>query len=222
MNPYELVVLDMNGTTVRDNGLVEHAVRTTIAQVAPEALDDNEEFSRRFHEGRGAAKLGLFERITGDHEKAVQALSLFDDSLVSAIRDGAATPIEGAVEAITSIRDNGLRVVLTTGFSKVVRDALIDEFGWRDLVDLALGPEESGRGRPAPDIVLTAALSIRVDNVRHIVVAGDTRNDLLAGNRAGAGFVCGVLTGAHSRTELETIRHDAILDSIQQLPAAII
>jgi phosphoglycolate phosphatase-like HAD superfamily hydrolase len=49
-------------------------------------------------------------------------------------------------------------------------------------------------------------------------VAGDTANDLLAGTRAGASVVAGVLTGAHGRSELAAAPHTHLLDSIADLP----
>ena len=51
-------------------------------------------------------------------------------------------------------------------------------------------------------MILTALLRLEVDDVRHVAVAGDTASDLIAGSRAGAGVVAGVLTGAHARAEL--------------------
>ena len=63
-------------------------------------------------------------------------------------------------------------------------------------------------------------MALGVDDVRSLAVAGDTANDLLAGWRAGAGVVAGVLTGAHGRAELEAAPHTHILDGIADLPAA--
>jgi phosphoglycolate phosphatase-like HAD superfamily hydrolase len=46
-------------------------------------------------------------------------------------------------------------------------------------------------------------------------------SDLLAGTRAGAGVVAGVLTGAHSRDDLATAPHTHIIDSVADLPAVL-
>ena len=48
-------------------------------------------------------------------------------------------------------------------------------------------------------MILTAILRLEIDDVREVVVAGDTTADLVAGSRAGASIVAGVLTGAHGR-----------------------
>ncbi len=78
-------------------------------------------------------------------------------------------------------------MVLTTGFARVTQDAILAALGWTDLADLTLCPADAGgRGRPCPDLVLTALLRTRAaDDVRRIAVAGDTSSDMLSGTRAG-------------------------------------
>ena len=219
MSKFSLAVLDMAGTTIHDHGMVEQSVRDVMQQVAPQALNDG--FAALLHASRGGSKLDMFTRILGDPAAATAAHELFEQRLIDAIHRGVPKPIAGATEAMDSLREMGLRIVLATGFSKPVREALVDHFQWHDRIDLALGPEESGRGRPAPDVVLTAVLRLRIDSVSSVVVVGDTRNDLRCGANAGAGLICGVLTGAHTREDLTQERHDALLESIAELPALV-
>jgi len=47
---------------------------------------------------------------------------------------------------------------------------------------------------------------------------GDTTSDLIAGTRAGASLVVGVLTGAHGLDELLTAPHTHVIGSIRELP----
>lgn len=91
------------------------------------------------------------------------------------------------------------------------------------LVDLVLSPEDAGLGRPYPDLALTALLRLQVDDVRQLAVVGDIANDLVAGTRAGASIVAGVLTGAHGHDELEPAPAPPthLIDSIAQFPALI-
>ncbi len=93
--------------------------------------------------------------------------------------------------------------------------------GWEKLVDLWLAPSETRRGRPYPDLVLEALLRLQIDDVRAVAVAGDTVSDLVAGTRAGAAIVAGVLTGAHGREQLGSAPHTHILESIAELPALL-
>ena len=220
MSGFTLAVLDMAGTTIHDHGMVEQSVRAVVQQVAPQALDDG--FAALLHASRGGSKLDMFTRILGDPAAAAEAHKLFEQRLIDAIHQGVPKPIAGATETMDLLREMGLHVVLATGFSKPVREALLDHFQWNERIDLALGPEESGRGRPAPDVVLTAVLKLRVDSMSSVVVVGDTKNDLRCGANAGAGLICGVLTGAHTREDLAQERHDALLNSIVELPAAVL
>ena len=88
---------------------------------------------------------------------------------------------------------------------------------WRPLIDLALSPADAGRGRPWPDLPLTALLRLRGGSVAELAVAGDTASDVESGLRAGAGIVAGILTGTGSREELEQAGAPHILDSITDL-----
>jgi phosphoglycolate phosphatase len=112
-------------------------------------------------------------------------------------------------------------VALTTVFSPATQTLLIDALGWRDSVDLWLAPADAGRGRPYPDLVLTALLRLRASRVQAVAVAGDTSADVHCGRRAGAGIVAGVRTGAHDEATLRAAGATAVLDSITELPALI-
>jgi hypothetical protein len=85
------------------------------------------------------------------------------------------------------------------------------------LIDLALSPADAGRGRPWPDLPLTALLRLGGGAVSELIVAGDTASDVESGLRAGAGVVAGVLTGSGSRKELEAAGAPHVLDGISGL-----
>ncbi|MGO2933493.1 phosphonatase-like hydrolase [Microbacterium sp.] len=220
MTAIELVVLDMAGTTVRDDGVVEQAFqraaeRTGVADRMPwpEAL-------QYVRDTMGMSKIDVFTHLAGgDIAAATAATDAFEGAYSEIIAEQGVEEIAGAADMIARLRDAGIKVVLTTGFAPVTRDALIDALGWRDLVDLALSPVDAGRGRPAPDLVLTALLRTGASSVQAVAVAGDTSSDVETGRRAGAGFVAGVLTGAHRRDVLAAA--DAVLESVADLPAAL-
>jgi phosphoglycolate phosphatase-like HAD superfamily hydrolase len=97
----------------------------------------------------------------------------------------------------------------------------MDVLGWRDLVDLSLSPGDGVRGRPFPDLILTAVMRLEIDAVQEAAVAGDTASDLVAGSAAGASIVAGVLTGSHGREQLAAAPHTHLLDSIAEFPAIL-
>jgi len=58
--------------------------------------------------------------------------------------------------------------------------------------------------------------------VQAVAVAGDTVSDVQSGRRAGAGFVAGVLTGAHDAAALAAAGPDAVLPDVTALAAALV
>ncbi|HMV73765.1 MAG TPA: hypothetical protein PKB00_04280, partial [Microthrixaceae bacterium] len=96
--------------------------------------------------------------------------------------------------------------------------SIIDSLGWRDHVDLALSPADVGRGRPFPDLNLSALLRLGGTDVRALATVGDTAFDVLAGRASGAGVVAGVLSGAHDRDTLSAAGADHVIDTVADLP----
>jgi phosphoglycolate phosphatase len=219
-----LVALDMAGTTVSDGGVVMGAFRQALAEAGgvsgPSPVGDPEEFVKRT---MGQSKIAVFTEIFGgDVGRAERANAAFESAYDSAVDDGQVTPLPGAVETMALWREAGIKVCLTTGFAPATRDRILDNLGWREAIDLALSPADAGRGRPWPDMILTAVIRLGIDDVRQVAVAGDTASDLLSGWRAGARIVAGVLTGAHGRAEFGAVPHTHILESVADLSGLVL
>lgn len=142
-------------------------------------------------------------------------------ALVGTTVSGDGQPLPGAAETILALRAAGIRICLATGLDRTARDHLIDTIGWRPLIDLALSPEDAGRGRPWPDLPLTALLRLHGGAVSELLVAGDTVQDIESGLRAGAGVVAGVLTGECTGPELAQAGAPHILDAVTGLPGLL-
>ena len=220
MSAVDLAVLDLAGTTVRDDGVVEGAFVDALAAVgAGPGTGGFDERLARLRATMGRSKLEVFGELVGDDATAHRAHDAFEAAYGARLASGAVQPLDGAEDAITALRAAGVRVCLTTGFSPATVAALLEALGWHDRADLALAPGPGVRGRPHPDLILSAVLRLGVDDVRRVAVAGDTASDLLAGTRAGASVVAGVLTGAHDRAALEAAPHTHVLASIVDFPA---
>ncbi|MEU3609231.1 phosphonatase-like hydrolase [Streptomyces sp. NPDC035033] len=215
-----LIVLDMAGTTVADDGLVERAFTAAAERLG----EDPATMIDHVRATMGESKISVFRHLLGgDEDRARQANLAFEEAYGALVSEGLIAPVPGAAETIGALREQGRTVVLTTGFARVTQDAILDALGWRDLADLTLCPADAGgRGRPYPDMVLTAFLRTgAVADVRQTVVAGDTSYDMLSGVRAGAGIVAGVLTGAHDKAALTAHGATHVLGSVAGLPDAI-
>ncbi len=216
MTRITVACLDMAGTTVRDDGTVLAAFTSAIAAQNLPVKAFNQAM-KDVRSSMGQSKIEVFRRILGDERAARQTNDAFERHYAAAVQAGQVAAMPGAEEVFKTCREAGIRVCLATGFSPATRDAIISELGWVDLVDLALSPADAGfwgRGRPWPDLPLTALLRLHGGAVGELAVAGDTASDVESGLRAGAAVVAGVLTGAGSRADLEKAGAPLILDSI--------
>lgn len=216
VTPIELVVLDMAGTTVVDDGVVEQAFARVADRVDLGPTLSRDEALTYVRDTMGRSKIEVFRHLTGGDEALAQrANDEFEVAYGELVDESGVEPIEGAGDLVDALRASGVSVVLTTGFSPVTRDRLLDALGW--TVDAALSPVDAGRGRPAPDLVLTALLRTRASSVAAVAVVGDTVSDVLSGRSAGAGLVVGVTTGAHTREQLLAAGADVVLESVRDL-----
>jgi phosphoglycolate phosphatase len=218
-----LACLDLAGTSVADGGVVERAFAEALATqgVVPGTTAYTDSIAR-IRAARGQSKLAIFRQIFSDDDRARAANHSFERAYDSIIDRDGLTPVPGAEAAMDKLTDAGVRVCLMTGFGRATLGRVIDTLGWWKRADLLISPDDAGgRGRPYPDMILTAALRLQVEDVRHIAVCGDTSSDIVTGHRAGASIVAGVLTGAHDRAQLEEAGATHVLDSISGLPDVI-
>ena len=214
MNDVELICFDMAGTTVLDNGLVLEAFRRTIEdlEVSPEEAASAEGY---VVETMGQSKIEVFTALFG--ERATFANEAFERHFVESAQELGVSEIPGARSTVETLRDVGLQVALTTGFSPTTREALIDVLGWGDLFELRVSPADAGRGRPAPDMLWWCALRSQITAASSLMVVGDTASDMVAGLRAGAGYCVGVLSGTDDRARLIAHGADDVIDSVVDL-----
>src|SRR3954466_5061704 len=111
-----LVVTDLMGTTLRDDGAVLPAYRAAFAEGAIPFTE--EELAAK----RGAHKLSLFTEFAARHypaedaaKRAAAALETFEKQLRHFLATGGGTPIEGAEDAVSRLRQAGIKVALTSG-----------------------------------------------------------------------------------------------------------
>jgi phosphonatase-like hydrolase len=217
IGPFTLIVLDMAGTTVRDDGAVDQAF-TAALQVVGIGTDSPQFVAaqRYVNETMGRSKADVFAALL-DAEDATRATAEFARAYEGIVAEGRVTPIDGAEELFAALREHDVKVALTTGFAPSTRQALIDSLGWGSLIDLALSPAEVGGGRPAPDMILGAMDRLGVNDPGAVAVVGDTTSDLEAGTNAGAGAVIGVLSGAHDKETLTGAPHTDLIDDVTDL-----
>jgi phosphonatase-like hydrolase len=214
----ELVCLDMAGTTVSDDGVVERAF--TSAVVGAGIVEGTERHTQALavvRETMGQAKIEVFRLILGSEDAAQAANRAFERAYAELLAAGAVSELPGSADLLRQLRASGFRICLTTGFAAATREALLEHLGWGPMVDLALSPSDAGRGRPFPDMILAAAKGLQISDPAAVAVAGDTPSDVLAGVAAGASIVAGVLTGTGTASELTAAGATHVLGSVREL-----
>src|SRR5699024_861708 len=167
------------------------------------------------------SKITVFRALLGDEQQAQRANEAFERAYAQQVDAGKCVEVPGATEVFHRLRADGVQLALTTGFSAATQQRILAALDWESLVDLALTPAQAGRGRPYPDLVLTALLQLGGSAVDELVVVGDTAADVRSGRAAGAGVVAGVLTGAHDRDQLVTAGATRVLGSVCELPGLL-
>ncbi len=214
----ETLVLDMAGTTVVDDGLVEEAfARAWDRRAVTDGIERREEALAWVRSTMGQSKIEVFRRLLPEDD--AQALNVaFEAAYDELVAEGRSEPIPGAENAIRALQAQGRSIVLTTGFSRPTAEAIVASLGWETLADLVLTPADAGRGRPYPDLNLVALIRTQAPSVDAIAVVGDTASDVASGLAAGAGLVVGVLTGMLAREEFEAAGAHQVLASVADLP----
>jgi len=214
-----LVVTDLMGTILRDDGAVLPAYRTAFAECAIPFTEEE------LVNWRGAHKLSLFtefaaRRYPADEAPkiAAAALEVFESRLRRFLASGGGIPISGAEDAIRRLRAAGIKVVLTSGFDRRLIADIVVHCGWGDLFEAIVYPDEVPAGRPAPYLIFQAMQKTLVHSVARVAAIGDTALDLQAGANAGTGWVIGVLSGAHDVATLGRTPHTHLLPSIAEVP----
>lgn len=216
-----LAALDMAGTTVDEGGLVYDALRAAVEGHLGRPLDD-----AALHAWVGTSKREAVAGLLRDAGASADDATVdtvygdFGQRLDRAYAQAVPRPFPGVPEALTTLRRNGIRVVLQTGYARPVAEALLAGLGWevgRD-VDGLVTSDEVRASRPAPYLVHHAMELVDVRDVAQVLVAGDTVNDLGAGRAAGASYVVGVLTGSGTRAELEAGPSTHVVDGVAELP----
>lgn len=212
----ELVVFDVAGTTVVDEGQVPEAFAAALAAHGLEA-------TREQLEGvRGSSKreaVGGFVPAGPEHaRRAAEVYETFRAELRQRYRAGGVREITGAADVFARLRARDVRVALNTGFDRETTALLLDALGWTDgLLDAVVCGDDVARGRPAPDMIFRAMELTGASTVRRVANVGDTALDLRAGHNAGVGWNVAVLTGAHPRPLLEAAPHTHIIASVAGL-----
>ena len=236
MQPIELVIFDMAGTTVTDHHEVERCFAEAAVQTGLFVT------AERILAMQGLAKRYVFETLwkeqLGEMHADVQSqvdvsYAAFKGILENHYRANGATPTEGCLDTFAYLHERGIAIALTTGFYRVVTDIILDKLGWlsglngqrvggsENIIQASVASDEVERGRPHPHLIERAMRLLNVSNPKAVINIGDTPSDLLSGRAAGVALNLGVTNGTHAADQLDAYPHDYLIESLTELPRLV-
>ncbi|MDA8195776.1 MAG: HAD-IA family hydrolase [Actinomycetota bacterium] len=213
-----LVVLDMAGTTIADEGAVLTAFHNTaIAMGVNASTPGFDQMMQYVKETMGQSKIEVFEKIFASKGKASKANELFEAFYQEQVTKYGISEIEGTTQLLTTLRSRGVMVALTTGFSYETMSLLLEKTSLTLKIDAAICPSNLIKGRPEPDMILQAMKVLNINDPSKVVVLGDTPSDIKSAKAAEATLVAGVLSGSGEADQLLNAGADVVLNSIADL-----
>lgn len=125
----------------------------------------------------------------------------------------------GVAEVLDVARGSGPRMALASSSPYVIIDAVLDTFGLRSAFEVIHSAEEETRGKPEPDVYLTAARKLGVDPALCVALE-DSPNGVLSAKAAG--MKCIAVPEPALRNDPRLARADAIVTSLAEVDAELL
>lgn len=204
--PLQAVILDWAGTTVDHGSLAPIRVLQKI--FADRGIEISEEEARRdmgiLKKDHIRALLGIpriaetwrnrYRRVP--EEEDVEALFAdFIPQQISCLAE-CSSVICGVSRAVKRLRDRGLKIGSTTGYTRPMLDVLLPHAAAQGYApDCALCPDDVGAGRPLPWMIYESAVRMKVCPLEAVIKVGDTISDIEEGLNAGTWAIGVAQTG---------------------------
>jgi len=222
-NAVKLVVFDIAGTTVKDNGEIatafhdamkEHGYDIPHEKIYPLMGYKKPEAIRMMLQEYEHDVAGITtEYINEIHERFVQLMVQYykhTDRL---------QPLPHAEEMFAWLKERNIKIGLDTGFSTHITNVIIDRLGWlKDgKINYVVCSNEVPAGRPHPYMIQKMMQAAGIEDAKQVIKIGDTEVDVNEGKNAGCLYSIGVTTGAFSREALLPYHPDFIIDDLKEL-----
>ncbi len=224
-----LVVFDIAGTTVSDKGNVNQAFREALAEENIHVPIDEVNTLMGYRKIEAITRMveKHVPQVTGSDQTVLvnRIHDRFNRIMVDFYRnDAGLAPLPFAEDLFMLLREKGIKVALNTGFTRLITDAILQKLGWdtATFIHAVICSDEVPEGRPHPYMIRSLMQRLNIADAATVVKVGDTEVDVKEGRNAGCGYVISVTTGAYTREQLSVYQPDAIIDSLQELPALIL
>jgi len=222
-NDIQLVVFDIAGTTVKDNGEIAIAFQKAMAEKGYNVPVE------KISPLMGYKKPEAIRMMLEEYETDVAMInagyinSIHDRFLALMVEyyenttDLKALP--HAEEVFAYLKEHDVKVGLDTGFSSEITNVIVDRLGWlKDgKIDYVVSSDEVPAGRPQPYMIQKMMKEAGIDDPKKVVKLGDTEVDVNEGKNAGCLYAIGVTTGAFTRAQLEPYGPSFIINDLKEL-----
>ncbi len=225
--PVELIVFDIAGTTVKDNGEIAHAFQSAlkeqgyhvpVSKINPlMGYKKTEAIKKMLTEFEIDKDKITEEFINHIHDRFLKNMI----SYYSSAKEIA--PLPHVEEVFALLKNKQIRIGLDTGFSKEITDIIIDRLGWiKDKkADFVISSNEVEAGRPFPYMIEEIMRKTNVTDPKKVIKVGDTEVDVFEGKNAGCLYSIAITTGAFTREELAVYEPSFIIDDLKELVSII-
>ena len=223
MSSIQLVVFDIAGTTVRDNGSVAEAFIEAFRDFGFEMPNEEVRKVMGFRKIEAIALLmGKFYPKQKDDEILIDRIhTRFIDKMIAFYRnDEKLAPFAHTELVFSALKKRGIKIALNTGFTRSITDTILHRLRWDDrssLIDKVICSDEVTHGRPYPDMIEVLIDDLGISSPDRVLKVGDTEVDVEEGRNAACGKVVSVTTGAYTREQLESYHPDYIIDDLEEL-----
>lgn len=219
----KLIVLDIAGTTVKDDNnvskafqlaLKEHGFIVSIDMINPLMGYEKKEAILRILEVTHAETKEItieeIELIYNEFVRQMVAHYKYSPGIEA---------LPQVEETLLSLRKKGIKIGINTGFPIIIAETIISRLQWRKkkLIDFLIGSDEVKSGRPYPYMIEKIMKELNITDSKEVVKVGDTEVDIREGKAAGCKYVIGITTGTFTREELEKYEPTHIIDNISEI-----
>jgi phosphoglycolate phosphatase len=208
---YRAALFDLDGTLIDGFPAIAASVNHVRSLYG---LPDISVAEVKRHVGRGPAYLLAHAVGAGDPQENLAAYWIHH---LTVMRDRTEL-LPGAREALEVLRRKGMKLGVCSNKPIDFTRDIVAYLGIAGLLDVVLGPEDTGTFKPAPDVVHLAMERLGVKAAETVFV-GDMRLDIETARNAGvAAWV--VPTGTQSADELAAGKPDRVFVGLRELAEA--
>jgi pyrophosphatase PpaX len=209
---YPVVLFDLDGTVIDSGGIILASMRHATREVLGRDFDDDE-----LMEAVGGPGLEAQMRAFGSDrvDELVRVYRAHNEPLHQEILCCA-----GMEDALERLRAEGRRLGVVTAKRRSTVELAFEHLPLGHLFDAVVGGDETERHKPDPEPLLLAAERLGASPAETVYV-GDSPFDVRAAKAARMASVAVTWGRIHDRARLEREHPDAIVDTAEELLAAI-